>query len=217
MIAEVRASIDAACVAAGRDPSEVRLVAVSKTFPPEAIRRAQAEGQVDFGESYAQELRDKAKVIEGVRWHFIGRIQMNKAKYIAPVSWRIHALETVHQAEALLARAPGPLKALVAVHTGGEASKSGVQPDQVLDRCAELSRLDGLQIVGLMTLPPYTEDPEDAAPFFEEVADLAARGRARGLPLTELSMGMSHDYVVAIRHGATWVRIGTAIFGERRK
>jgi pyridoxal phosphate enzyme (YggS family) len=214
-LATVRAGIDRACVAAGRDPSEVKLVAVTKTFGADAIRQAQAAGQVDFGESYAQELRDKARELQGVRWHFIGRLQTNKAKYVAPVAYRIHALEDVHQAEALLQRAPGPLKALVSVNTGGEATKGGVAPADVLDRCDALHRLDGLEIVGLMTLPPYTEDPEGAAPFFEEVADLAARGRARGLPLTELSMGMSHDYEVAVRHGATWVRVGTAIFGER--
>jgi pyridoxal phosphate enzyme (YggS family) len=216
-IARVRARIDAACATAGRDPSGVTLIAVSKTFGAEAVRAARDAGQLDLGESYAQELRDKAREIEGVRWHFIGRLQKNKAKYVAPVAYRVHALEEVGQAEALLKRAPAEgLKALVSVNVGGEESKGGVDPAVALDRCAELQALDGLDIVGLMTLPPFREDPEEVAPFFEELADLAARGRARGLPLHELSMGMSHDFEVAVRHGATWVRVGTAIFGERR-
>lgn len=214
-LARVRARIDAACLAAGRDPSEVSLVAVSKTFPIEALREARDAGQLDLGESYAQELRDKAAALDGVRWHFIGRLQTNKAKYVAPVAYRIHALETVEQAEALAKRAPGPLKCLVSVHTGDEESKGGVPPAQVLERCRALAAVPGIEVVGLMTLPPYTEDPEGAAPHFAEVAALAARGRAEGLPLTELSMGMSHDFEVAIRHGATWVRVGTAIFGAR--
>lgn len=218
-LAAVRGRIAAACAAAGRDPSEVGLIAVSKTHPASAILQAHAAGHVDFGENYAQELRDKARDLTAlrppVRWHYIGRIQTNKAKFIAPVSARIHAVESARHAEALAQRAAGTLKVLVAVHQGGEASKSGVPPSRVLDVCAEISRLASIEVVGLMSLPPPTPDPEDAAPYFAELADLAARGRARGLGLTELSMGMSHDYEVAIRYGATWVRVGTAIFGPR--
>lgn len=211
----VRSELDAACRSAGRDPSEVQLIAVSKVHPVAAIREAQAAGQLHFGESYAQELRDKSAELTDVCWHFIGRIQTNKAKYIAPVAHRIHALEQVRHAEALVSRAPGPLKALVAVNVGREDQKSGVHPDHVVERCKALAAVDGLEVVGLMCLPPIREDPEDVAPFFEELADLAARGRAAGLPLTELSMGMSHDFQVAVRYGATWVRVGTAIFGDR--
>lgn len=193
----------------------MQLIAVSKTFPLAAIVEARAAGQAHFGESYAQELRDKARELPDATWHFIGRIQTNKAKYIAPVAHRVHALETIDQAEALSKRAPGPLRCLVAVNVGGEESKGGVPPADALERCGALARVAHIEVVGLMCLPPWRDDPEDVAPFFEELADLAARGRARGMPLTELSMGMSHDYRVAIRHGATWVRVGTAIFGSR--
>ena len=206
-----------ACARAGRDPAEVGLVAVSKTHPPEDIRQALAAGQVDFGENYAQELRDKAERLSDValNWHYIGRLQSNKAKYIAPHAMRVHALEEVRHAEALASRAPGPLKCLVSVHTGDEDTKGGVPPDQVLDRCHALGQVDGIEIVGLMTLPPYLDDPEDVAPHFERLARLAEDGRAQGLALTELSMGMSHDFHVAVRYGVTWVRVGTAIFGAR--
>lgn len=212
-----------ACASCGRDPAEVELVAVSKTHPPERIRAALDAGQLAFGENYAQELRDKADALAGatgvggapLAWHYIGRLQTNKAKYIAPHAVRVHALEAVRHAKALAKRADGPLKCLVEVHTGDEDSKGGVPPDQVLDRCAELDAVEGIEIVGLMTLPPFKEDPEDVAPYFERVASLAEAGRARGLALDELSMGMSHDFHVAVRYGATWLRVGSAIFGER--
>lgn len=216
-LAAVNAGIEQACRACGRDPSSVGLVAVSKRHPPEAIRAAFEAGQVDFGENYAQELRDKGKTLADLdlRWHFIGRLQSNKAKYVAPLATRMHSLESVSQAEALAKRAPAPLKCLVTVHLGEEATKSGVPPSDALRRCEALAAVDNIEIVGLMALPPFREDPEDVAPYFEELAHIAAEGRERGLPLTELSMGMSHDYAVAIRYGATWVRIGTAVFGPR--
>jgi pyridoxal phosphate enzyme (YggS family) len=218
-LAAVRARVAAACAACGRDPASVGLIAVGKTFPAEAVAAVHGAGQVDFGENYAQELRDKAAALAGstppIRWHFIGRIQTNKAKMIAPVAYRVHAVEEVRQAEALAARAPGPLDVLVAVNQGGEDTKGGVRPSEALERCAAVDAVPGVRVVGLMTLPPPTEDPEDSAPYFEELAALAAAGRARGLALNELSMGMSHDFEVAIRHGATWVRVGTAIFGAR--
>lgn len=214
-LAAVRARLDAACVAAGRAPSEVGLVAVSKLHTPEAIDAVAATGHRDFGESYAQELRDKATTRPSLRWHFIGRLQTNKAKYVAPVAWRVHALETEDQARALAARTDRTLSCLVAVNVGGEAQKSGVLPHEALARCKALARVERIAVVGLMCLPPEREDPEDVAPYFAELADLARRGRAEGLPLDELSMGMSHDFHVAVRHGATWVRVGTAIFGER--
>ena len=132
----------------------------------------------------------------------------------------LHLVETGaalkrRQAEALAARAPGTLRCLVSVNIAGEVTKSGVQPDDVQARCKELHGVSGIEVVGLMCLPPFRDDPEDLAPWFEELADLARRGRDAGLPLHELSMGMSHDFPVAIRYGATWVRVGTAIFGSR--
>lgn len=212
----VRDRVVAACGAAGRDPSDVTLVAVSKVHSVQAIAEAYAAGHRDFGESYAQELRDKAPELpDDVRWHFIGRLQSNKAKVVAPLAHRVHALTSRKQAEALVQRAPGPIHALLAVHLGEEATKSGVSPLNVLPTCGELAQVDGLVLTGLMTLPPPVDDPEDAAPFFEELAELAAEGRRAGFGLTELSMGMSHDFEVAIRYGATHVRVGTAIFGPR--
>jgi pyridoxal phosphate enzyme (YggS family) len=213
----VRAQLDAACVAAGRDPAEVQLLAVSKTKPGALIVEAHGAGQRDFGENYAQELRDKARdlTLDGLRWHYIGQLQTNKAKYIAPVAYRVHALETVAQAEALAKRAPATLRCLVAVNIGQEPQKGGVMPSEALDRVRELHGVEGIEVVGLMCIPPHRDDPEEVAPFFEAMAALAAEGRAQGLPLTELSMGMSSDFHVAVRYGATWVRVGTAIFGAR--
>jgi len=218
----VRADVVAACSVAGRDPSTVELIAVSKTHPASTLHEAYAAGQRHFGESYAQELRDKSGEFQragtdDVIWHYIGRIQRNKAKYIAPVSNRIHSLESRAQAEALASRAPRPLKCLLSVNIAGEDSKGGVHPSEVLDRCRELDRLDGIEMVGLMCLPPFDADPEASGPWFAELADLALQGRNDGLPLKELSMGMSNDFAVAIRHGANWIRVGTAIFGARTR
>jgi PLP dependent protein len=218
-LAQVRHGIARACDVAGRDPSEVHLVAVSKTHPPEVIRAAHAAGQRDFGENYAQELRDKARALADLpdlRWHFIGRIQSNKARYIAPIAVRVHAVDSLEHARALAERAEGrPVACLVAVNVADEDTKSGVLPPDALSLCHALHALPGLDLKGLMTMPPPTADPEQAAPYFARLAELAARGRAEGLPLVELSMGMTGDYPVAIRHGATWVRIGTALFGPR--
>ena len=216
---EVRCRVAQACVAAGRSPKSVGLIAVSKTFPNACIQEAHAIDQVDFGENYAQELRDKAEALHSlappIHWHFIGRLQTNKAIYIAPHAYRVHAIERVEEAEALVRRAPGPVQGLLAVNVGGEAQKVGLSTNQALTMAEALTRVAGFRLCGLMTLPPPTENPEDSAPYFSELADLAARGRAHGLPLDELSMGMSHDFEVAIRHGATWIRVGSAIFGER--
>ncbi len=213
-LAQVRAGVADAARAAGRDPADVTLIAVSKTFPTAPMVEAHTLGQVHFGESRGQELRDKARELAhlDLRWHYIGRIQSNKAKYIAPNAFRVHALETQDQAHALAARAPAPLHCLLAVNIGREAQKSGVLPEQALDRCRELVTAGSVQLCGLMCLPPAGVDP---APFYQELADLAQRGRADGLPLHELSMGMSGDYATAVAHGATWVRVGTAIFGAR--
>ena len=212
---EVRLRVAAACKAAGRDPSEVTLIAVSKGHPSERLALAQQDGQVDFGESYAQELRDKAAVVHGVRWHFIGRLQTNKAKFVAPLAHRVHGLTEPRQAEALVHRADGPVYGMLAVNVAGEASKSGVPLEGALAACEVLATVEGFVLTGLMTLPPSVDDPEDTAPYFERLANLAHEGRQVGLPLDELSMGMSHDFEVAIRYGATHVRVGTSIFGPR--
>lgn len=214
----VQRGIVAACAEVGRDPAEVNLVAVSKRVAMDSIAAAAGAGQVDFGESYAQELQEKSASMPNLRWHYIGRVQRNKAKLMVGCH-RVHAVTSVRQATALarssLAMSGGNLHVLMAVNVGGEESKSGVKTEEALAVAEQISGVDGVALVGLMCLPPFTEDPEEASPFFEELSDLAARGRARGLRLNELSMGMSRDYRQAIRHGATWIRVGTAIFGER--
>jgi len=215
-LAAVRARLDTAAVEAGRDPASVRLVAVSKRHPAEAIAAAHAAGQLDFGENYAQELRDKRRELDrpGLRWHYIGRVQSNKAKYLGGCH-RIHALEAVRHAEKLVDRSPDGVDALVYVDVGGEDSKGGVPPAQVVDRVRALSAVPGVRVRGLMCLPPPCEDPEDVAPYFEQTADLLRQVRGDGHDADELSMGMSHDAHVAVRFGATWVRVGTAVFGPR--
>jgi len=218
-LADVRARIEAAAIAAGRAPDTVGLVAVSKRHPPEAIREAYAAGQRDFGENYAQELRDKAVALADlpdIRWHFVGRIQTNKVKYFASTVARVHAIDRVDHAVAIGQRAgDGPVGVLAAINLADEATKSGVAGDEALALCRALHAVPGIALKGLMTMPPPSDDPEAGAPEYARLAALAERGRAEGLPLHELSMGMSGDYEVAIRHGATWVRVGTAIFGPR--
>lgn len=223
-LAEIQARIDRAARAAGRDPASVRLVAVSKTFPVEDIQAAMNAGQALFGENRAQELRDKAAALgRGPVWHFIGTLQRNKVKYVVGRVAMMESVDSLDIAEALSARVlatggdggPNPLPVLIQVHLGDEASKHGVAPDEVLGLCEAVAALPGLALAGLMSVPPWCEDPADSAVYFRQLAALAAEGRARGLPLTELSMGMSHDFEEAIRAGATLVRVGTAIFGQR--
>ena len=214
----VRSDILKACENAGRKAEHVQLIAVSKTRSIEVIREAKLESQIDFGENYAQELRDKAKLVPGSEthhWHYIGRIQRNKAKYIAPNAYRIHTLETVDQAEALLKRAPNGIDALLAVNIGREAQKSGLKPEQIIETAQKLSEFAACRIHGLMCLPPKVDEPEATRPYFEEMRYWMQQAQNSGFDWKELSMGMSADYAVAIACGATWVRVGTAIFGPR--
>ena len=212
----VLARVDAACSAAGRDRQDVRLVAVSKMRTAAEIRAVMACGQVDFGENYAQHLRDKCDLIgPGPVWHFIGALQKNKVKYVAGRAHLFHALDRIELADEFQKRSDIPQPVLVAVNTGGEASKSSVDIDAALALCEAVERHSGVALRGLMTIPPPVENPQDAAPFFATLSELAQEGLRRGLPLTELSMGMSHDFEVAIEQGATLVRVGTAIFGPR--
>jgi pyridoxal phosphate enzyme (YggS family) len=216
-LARIRAEVADACAAAGRDPSSVRLVAVSKIQPLDAIREAQAAGQVDFGENYAQELRDKANELAGpVRWHFIGSLQRNKVKYVVGRAALVHDVDSLELAEEIGRRSgEQPTAVLLGVNIGEEPQKSGVLPGDALALARAVHALPGVRLRGLMCIPPAEDIPADAGRWFEALALLAARGRAEGLPLEELSMGMSHDFAIAIRHGATLVRVGTAIFGAR--
>jgi len=193
-----------------------KLVAVSKRHPADAIAACHALGQLDFGENYAQEMHGKQDVLpSNLRWHFIGRIQRNKAKWIAPRAFRVHTLESARQGEALVRHAPQGLDALVAVNIGEEPQKSGVLPSQLPTVLEELAAVEGLRVRGLMCLPPAKEDPEEVAPFFAQMRHLLEQAQRGGHPLDELSMGMSQDLEVALRYDPTWVRVGTAIFGPR--
>lgn len=221
-LATVQDRVHRACERAGRDPATVQLIAVSKTRPPEELIEAAAAGQLHFGENYAQELRDKGAALDGrlppgVVWHFIGHLQSNKVKYVVPRAALVHTVDSARLAAELGRRAlPGaPQGLLVQVNVGDETSKSGVSVAEALDVCAEVMAAPNVALRGLMTIPPAVDRPEQAAPYFDALAALAAEGRARGLPLNELSMGMSHDFEEAILRGATLVRVGTAIFGER--
>ena len=221
-LAEVRARIDAAARSAGRDPSSVRLIAVSKTVPHELIREAYAAGQRDFGENRVQEGLQKISAATDlqIRWHLLGHLQTNKARKAAPMFSTIHGVDSVELLEKLDAaadaeRAP---ELLIQVDLAGEATKFGVPPDDVPRLFEAAAACRAVRIVGLMTLPPVPETPEEARPWFRRLRDLRDSWLASGVPaamLRELSMGMSGDFEVAVQEGATMVRVGTAIFGSR--
>ncbi|MBX3222713.1 MAG: YggS family pyridoxal phosphate-dependent enzyme [Labilithrix sp.] len=218
-LAEVRARIDRAAAAAGRAPEAIRLVAVSKTKPASAVREAYEAGQRDFGENYAQELVEKADELADLpdlRWHFIGHLQSNKARLVAPLAALVHTVDTPSLARELAkraARAERPrLAVLVEVNVGGEAQKHGARPDELAELLDAVDAEPGLALTGLMTMPPH--DLDAARRAFEALAALRERngGSAR---LPELSMGMSDDLEIAVACGATLVRVGSAIFGAR--
>lgn len=220
-LADVRQRIDEEAAKAGR-PGGVRLLAVSKTKSPEAVRAAYAAGQREFGENYAQELAQKAealKDLDGIVWHFIGRLQRNKAKQVVQAAQAVHTVDRAELAMELGKRAAAAglrVKVLVEVNVSGEASKGGCTPEELSAVLAAVRAEKGLEAVGLMTIPPETEDPEGARPFFAALRRLRdEHGGASVLP--ELSMGMTHDFGVAIAEGATIVRVGTAIFGARAR
>jgi pyridoxal phosphate enzyme (YggS family) len=213
--AAVEARIAAACARAGRPRESVSLVAVSKLHPPEVVRLAWELGHRDFGENYAQELRDKHAALAdcaGLVWHAIGPVQPKNAKYVARAAGVFHALERLEVARELARRREGPpLRCLLEVNIAGEASKAGVAPEAAPALADEVRALPGLELVGLTTMPPLVEDAEANRPCFRAAADLARR-----LGLRELSMGTTSDFEVAIEEGATLVRVGTALFGARR-
>jgi pyridoxal phosphate enzyme (YggS family) len=211
---EVRGRIAAACARAGRPIGAVQLIAVSKLQPAEQIRAAFAAGQRVFGENYAQELRDKAEALAelpGLRWHAIGPLQSNKAKYVARSAHSFHALDRAEIGRELSKRRTGePLPCFIEVTLGSEATKGGVAPDAVPGLLDEVRDLPGIRVIGLMSLPPLGPTPDASRPHFRRLRELGAR-----LGLPELSMGTTADFEVAIEEGATCVRVGTAIFGAR--
>ena len=214
--------ISSAALACGRDAASVRLVAVSKTRPAGDVIQAYRAGQLLFGENYVQELVAKAaEVAEPVEWHFIGHLQSNKVKLLAGIVTMIHSVDRLSLAEEIdrqWGRLGRRCDILVQVNLSGEASKSGTTEAGALQLVREISRLDNVNIRGLMTMPPYFDDPEAARPFFAELQHLAQRITAEGIPaveMAELSMGMSGDFEAAIQEGATLVRVGSSIFGGR--
>jgi len=221
-LARIHAQIDARCKRCGRDPHTVRLVAVSKLKPAAMIEAAFAAGQRCFGESYVQELREKtAAVAAPVEWHFIGGLQSNKVKYLAGQVSLIHSVDRLSLATEIdrqWARIGQQVDILVQVNLGNEPSKFGTQAAELTSLVQAIAQLPQLRIRGLMALPPYCDDPEEVRPYFRQLRQLAGRIDQLQLPgvsMAELSMGMSHDFEVAIEEGATLVRVGTAIFGER--
>ena len=219
---EIKARIAAAAVQCGRDPASVRLVAVSKTQPAGAVDEAARGGQTLFGENYVQEFSAKAaQVAEAVEWHFIGGLQTNKVKYLAGKVTMIHSVDRFSLAQEI-DRQWGRLglvcHILVEVNIACEASKCGAATGEVIDLVRQVSALSHVRIRGLMTMPPFFDDPEGARPYFRELRRLATEIDALGIPgvsMAELSMGMSGDFEAAIAEGATLVRVGSAIFGER--
>jgi pyridoxal phosphate enzyme (YggS family) len=200
----------AACARAGRDPASVRLVAVGKTKPIELLREAQAAGQTIFGENYAQELREKADALPGAEWHFIGALQTNKARLVVGRAALVHTCDRLALAQELSKRARSAgltQRVLLEVNVGREPQKAGVVPEDAAALLDQVRALPALACEGLMCIPPAGGDPRG---YFRSLRQLAER-----LGLRELSMGMTADYEAAIEEGATLVRVGTAIFGER--
>jgi PLP dependent protein len=225
-IASIRQRIAAAARRAGRRPEEIALMAVTKTHPPERIREAHAAGLRLFGENRVQEFAGKAPALAdlaGAEWHMIGHLQTNKAGKTAELFSAVESVDSLKLAEKLDAAARPlnkKLSVLIEINVGGEEAKSGVAPDsRELDELLRSApRFDALEFRGLMTVPPFADDPEQARPYFRALRDLRDSIAARKLPAVSmdlLSMGMSHDFEVAVEEASTCVRVGTAIFGER--
>lgn len=209
----MRERIRSAAGRAGRDPGEITLIAVSKVFPVGAIREAYALGLRDFGENYVQEFEGKAPLLrdlEGARFHLIGHLQSNKARRAAELFDSIQSVDTEKLARRLN-DAGKPLEVMIEVKLSPEESKSGLDPQSAAPLIAAVRALPNLRLRGLMTMPPWFDDPEDARPYFRRLRELAAHHGVTGL-----SMGMSGDLEVAIEEGATHVRVGTALFGPRK-
>jgi pyridoxal phosphate enzyme (YggS family) len=227
-IAEVRERLAVAARRAGRRPEEIALMAVTKTHPPERIREAYAAGLRLFGENRVQEFAGKASALAdlpGAEWHMIGHLQTNKAGKAAELFAAVDSVDSVKLAEKLdaAARSLGrKLAVLIEINVGGESAKSGVAPDlrDLEELLQAVPRFEALEFRGLMTVPPFTDDPTEARPYFRKLRGLRDAISARKLPhvgMDAISMGMSHDFEVAIEEGSTCIRVGTAIFGERSK
>jgi len=227
-VAEVRQRITAAAHRAGRDPAGITLMAVSKTFPAASIREAYAAGIRVFGENRVQEFSGKSIQLADLKdaeWHMIGHLQSNKAAAAAELFIAVDSVDSLKLAEKLNAAAEKltkKLRVLIEINVGGESAKSGLAPDsaQLEELLVAAPGLEHIEFRGLMTIPPFAEDVEEARPYFRKLRELRDHIGAKKLPnitMDVLSMGMSHDFEVAITEGSTCVRVGTAIFGERAK
>ncbi len=216
----IQAKVNAACEKAGRDPSEVRLIAVSKKQSPDKIREATEAGLSVFGENKVQEAAAKIPLCpEGLTWHLIGHLQSNKTRVAVELFDMIHSVDSLkllQRIDQLAADCGRTIAVCLQVNVSGEASKSGLTPEAVPDVLEGATRCINVDLVGLMTIPPFTPDPSEAAPHFRRLRELRDQWQEEyGIPMPELSMGMSHDFEVAIAEGATLIRIGTALLGKR--
>jgi pyridoxal phosphate enzyme (YggS family) len=218
----VRQRIAAACQRVGRAEDSVTLLAVSKSHPPETIRAAVDAGQVHFGENKIQEAKAKIPLSPGkARWQFIGHLQSNKVRDAVELFEMIQGVDSLAIAREISKRAEQAAKSipiLLEVNVAGESSKFGYQPEQLLAELNDLNALPRIEIHGLMAIPPFSPVAEKSRPYFQRLRELKTRAEAAlGAPLPQLSMGMSGDFEIAIEEGATIVRVGTALFGERQK
>jgi hypothetical protein len=222
-VAQVRERIAAACRRSRRGPDDVKLVAISKTFPPECVRAAYEAGLRDFGENRVQEARTKRPALSDltITWHLVGHLQTNKAKAARELFHWVHSVDSLRLAQKLdqaAASGGGRLPVLLEVNLGEEASKAGVGKSEIIQLAQQVSQLAALEVRGLMVIPPFLDDPELVRPYFRRLRELAQEIESKNianLSMQELSMGMSHDFEVAIEEGATIIRVGTAIFGAR--
>jgi PLP dependent protein len=219
----VQERIAAACLRAGRRLEDVQLVAISKTFPAECVREAYDAGLREFGENRVQEAAGKKPALADldIAWHLVGHLQTNKARTARELFQWVHSVDSVRLAQKLhqaAASAGARLRVLIEVNLAGEESKTGARAEDVSPLAEEISRLDSLELRGLMVIPPFAQNPEDTRPYFRRLRELAAQVAGKEIPgvaINELSMGMTHDFEVAIEEGATIVRVGTGIFGSR--
>ena len=222
-VAQVQEQIAAACRHGGRRREDVKLVAISKTFPAESIRAAYEAGLRDFGENRVQEAHAKRPALSdlSITWHLVGHLQTNKAKAARELFHWVHSVDSFRLAQKLDQAAVsggGRLPVLLEVNLGGEESKAGVGESEIIQLAEQVSRVGTLEVRGLMVIPPFLDDPELVRPYFRRLRELAQGIDAKNIAnvsMQELSMGMSHDFEVAIEEGATIIRVGTAIFGPR--
>ncbi len=223
-IAMVRERVEKAARRAGRDPREITILAATKSVDIRKMQEAVKAGVTTFGENYVQEAEKKIKDLQrskkDIYWHFIGHLQKNKAKDVVKLFDTIETVDSIGLAKELHKRAEKKLCVLIQVNLAKEKTKGGVTEYEALDLTHEISKLANLSLKGLMTIPPFFENPEMSRPYFTELRRLAEKIRRETIPnviMKELSMGMSHDFEVAIEEGATIIRVGTAIFGERQR